>query len=612
MSIRVTNPPLGIGNFVVNGIANYVPYIGANGKLAQHIGLQYDGTSLITTGILNANGGITSDDVTDTAWGIQNQNLVDKSASEIIAGAWTFNGGITMGANIAMGDNSIAGIDNLEFTDVAGMIAGIENQNLLDKTAAETISGVYTHTDQIIIGVTDTEALIVRNASDTEDVLTVNTTDEEVVIGSSTGVDDVLELWDSTLKWTIGYDQSDSGAFKIANGVLDGTNDIIRLDGTDIQFWPANALEVTIAANRMTFNAGANDPQLGWTVDGDLDVIIPTSGGAFDVNIGGAEVFCVHDTDACIVSGKELRFWDVGNSNYVGFQAPALTSNQIWDLPNADGSADDVFTTDGNGVTSWKTATVQTPVSLEMYDAEPARNSETNWNGGLLSLATGQPLDSVPTDIVVTKGIGKIMVVVNAGSDLAGDITITGETIDRNTGASTPADTDTITVDSLTTDGSTTDSNGNTKHSFTGAYITSKWFTGSVTLSTTNLTLTDVDVYHVSFEQFNDAPTLTLDTFDANIFTTNVNAEFDAYLYDLHVSGDKCDIELEAELHVGADGETAIANKYWRLRKGGINDPLNGATDGIWVDVHYSNSPSYIEDVTLKVWATCTSSVILT
>lgn len=211
----------------------------------------------------------------------------------------------------------------------------------------------------------------------------------------------------------------------------------------------------------------------------------------------------------------------------------------------------------------------------------------------------------------VTKGIGKLIIVINAGSDLNGEITITGTSVDRNTGATIPADTDTITVDALTTDGTTTDSNGNTVHSFTGAYISSKWFTGTVTLSTADLTLTDVDVYHVSFEQVNDSENLVINTFDANIFTTNVNAEFDSYLYTLHVTGDKCDIHNEADIHVGADGETAIANKYWRLRRGGINEALDGLTDGFWVDVHYANSPVYVEDVTVSVWLTKTITVEL-
>jgi len=252
------------------------------------------------------------------------------------------------------------------------------------------------------------------------------------------------------------------------------------------------------------------------------------------------------------------------------------------------------------------TKTVDVPVSYSFYDAEPARTSVTNVHGGLLSLTTAQPLDSVPTNIVVSKGTGKLLIVVNAGSDLAGDITVTGTSVNRNTGATTGADTDTITVDALTTDNSTTDSNGNVKYSFTGAYITSKWFTGSVTLSTTDLTLTDVDVYQVSFDQFNDTSNVVLNTVDFTMRTTNVAAEFDAYLYSLEVTGDKCDISLQAELHVGADGETAIADRDWRLRRGVINKSLDGATDGFWLDIFYSNSPAYVENVAGEIWATRT------
>ena len=54
--------------------------------------------------------------------------------------------------NWAIGDYSITGINNLEFTDINGQIAGIENQNLLDKTAPETITGIYTFNDKIIAG----------------------------------------------------------------------------------------------------------------------------------------------------------------------------------------------------------------------------------------------------------------------------------------------------------------------------------------------------------------------------------------------------------------------------------------------------------------------------
>ena len=41
----------------------------------------------------------------------------------------------------------------------------------------------------------------------------------------------------------------------------------------------------------------------------------------------------------------------------VGFEAPALTGNQIWVLPASDGTANQVIQTDGSGNLSFATAT---------------------------------------------------------------------------------------------------------------------------------------------------------------------------------------------------------------------------------------------------------------
>jgi len=274
-----------------------------------------------------------------------------------------------------------------------------------------------------------------------------------------------------------------------------------------------------------------------------------------------------------------------------------VTASDIDSESSTDGQ---VLVSDGAGGAAWETKISQ--VVLSAYDAEPARASETNLHGGLLSLGTGDGLDS-GTPINITKGTGKILIVVNAGGDFDGGLTITGTSVDRETGDTTGSDTDDIVVDALSTDTSDTDGNGNDRHAFSGAYISSKWFTGTVQITTADLTLTDVDTYHVSFEQWNDNPAYTIQTFDMNVLTAHVNAEIDAYLYSLVVTGSKCVIAREASLNVGTDGETAIANQYWRLRRGNIGKVMDGSKDGIWVDVFYSNSPAYVEDATIKVWA---------
>jgi len=53
-------------------------------------------------------------------------------------------------------------------------------------------------------------------------------------------------------------------------------------------------------------------------------------------------------------SNNELRFYE--GANYVGFEAPALSADKIWVLPDADGSSNQALITDGSGNLSWGTA----------------------------------------------------------------------------------------------------------------------------------------------------------------------------------------------------------------------------------------------------------------
>jgi hypothetical protein len=323
-------------------------------------------------------------------------------------------------------------------------------------------------------------------------------------------------------------------------------------------------------------------------------IYLPLTGGT----LTGAGDLIV-DGVLTLTDGNQFRLYDAGNSHYIALIAPALTGTQAYILPATDGTSGQIWRTDGSGNLTWvdKAQTVFTH-----YDATPARASVTNLHGGFTIIATAQVLDSVPTDLPVSTGTGKLVIVINAGTDVVGDITVTGTSVNRETGATTPADTDTITVDTLTTDGSDTDSNGNPRYAISDSYITSKWFTGAVTLSTADLTLTDVDVYTVAFEQANDTAAYEIDTFDSTLLTTGTSAEYDAYLYALEVSGSKCTISRIASLNVGADGETALVDRYWRLRRGNIGKAMAGSTDGFWAEVYYSNSPVQIEDVNTKVW----------
>lgn len=65
--------------------------------------------------------------------------------------------------------------------------------------------------------------------------------------------------------------------------------------------------------------------------------------------------------DMWMTSAHAIAFTDNDASNYVGFRAPATVSvNSIWNLPSADGAANQVLQTNGSGALSWQTITAGT------------------------------------------------------------------------------------------------------------------------------------------------------------------------------------------------------------------------------------------------------------
>ena len=62
---------------------------------------------------------------------------------------------------------------------------------------------------------------------------------------------------------------------------------------------------------------------------------------------------------------NELRFYE--GSNYVGFEAPSLSADQIWVLPTADGSNGQALVTNGSGTLSFATISSYTDSDVESY-----------------------------------------------------------------------------------------------------------------------------------------------------------------------------------------------------------------------------------------------------
>lgn len=131
--------------------------------------------------------------------------------------------------------------------------------------------------------------------------------------------------------------------------------------------------------------------------------------------VGGSGYVSFTGTHVALTNFAELRFYDDG-ANYVGFEAPALTANKIWVLPNADGTAGQHLKTDGAGNLGWGQAVLTT--------SSPTFAGLSLGTGELTCGSINRAADTLTIEI---GGVAQISVT-NTGVTFAGGVTITGTT----------------------------------------------------------------------------------------------------------------------------------------------------------------------------------------
>jgi hypothetical protein len=160
-------------------------------------------------------------------------------------------------------------------------------------------------------------------------------------------------------------------------------------------------------------------------------------------------------TVSLVGTANELRFYE--GSNYVGFEAPALAADQIWVLPNADGSAGEALKTDGAGNLTWGTAgdnAFQTISVSGQSDIVADSTADT------LTFAAGTGIT------ITTDASTDTLTITNSslGANAFGNIAVTGQTTvaadstsdtltlvgQNGVTITTDASTDTVTIDGRT------------------------------------------------------------------------------------------------------------------------------------------------------------------
>ena len=254
-------------------------------------------------------------------------------------------------------------------------------------------------------------------------------------------------------------------------------------------------------------------------------------------------------------------------------------------------------------------STVTVTAAGSGYDTDDVYTGVTGTGAGTDITVTVTVSDGSVTSVIVDEdGNG-------SGWTATDAITISDGDIGGRTGGSqatyevaTVGDYDDIIVTTVSIDNSITDANGIDEWGFTDAYITSKWFKDGFTVSTADADLTGVDVYQITFEQFNDKPHIVVDSIDANMLVTNTGASFSGHFYSAKVTDSRVSVvELANEVWTTATATAfPVADRFYRIRDGNLaSDPnatLNGTTDGIFVTITFLGVGAYFEDVGLKVW----------
>ena len=227
-----------------------------------------------------------------------------------------------------------------------------------------------------------------------------------------------------------------------------------------------------------------------------------------DINISG--------TVSLDGTANELRFYE--GVNYVGFEAPALSGDQIWVLPDSDGTAGYALKTDGSGSLSWGLAGGN---AFETIAVSGQSSIVASSSTDTLTIAAG-------TGITLTTNAGTdTLTITNSatGDNAFGNVAVSGQTTvaadstndtltlvgQNGVAITTDASTDTITIDGRTSYSPfTTDL-------FTTANATTTDFVLSVTPSSEdNLIVFLEGVYQNKNSYTLTSNTLTLDSAPAS------------------------------------------------------------------------------------------------
>ena len=178
---------------------------------------------------------------------------------------------------------------------------------------------------------------------------------------------------------------------------------ILQKPGTDF----------TVADAQVTFTTAPAAGLDFWAmIQGDTsDMNAPSDGSVTPTKIA---------TSGDFAFPADVRFKDADGSHYVGLQAPTtVSSNLVWTLPAADGSANQILKTNGSGVLGW--ATDSATDSTKMPLAGGTFTGDVTFTGdssnGLWDKSANAFVANVTGDLTGTASVASTVTLVDESSD---------------------------------------------------------------------------------------------------------------------------------------------------------------------------------------------------
>jgi hypothetical protein len=146
---------------------------------------------------------------------------------------------------------------------------------------------------------------------------------------------------------TAGFGAIDNGTSGIRTNTFTAETSVVpdASGGADLGSTSLEWGDLYIADDKKIYLGSDQDVSIEYDEDGNNTTAVVAAGGVS---------FAPHGTGTG--NGTELRFQELAanGANYVGFKAPdSISSNEVWVLPNADGTDGQFLKTDGSNALSW-------------------------------------------------------------------------------------------------------------------------------------------------------------------------------------------------------------------------------------------------------------------